>query len=86
MSYSVASLELYIEFIQGIEEYFEEFEATSNQIQRDELSNEFNEFNIQNEASLAEIDENTLPLLANLEQTLSEASLKTNELCGSQDI
>ena len=85
MSYSVTILELYIEFIQGIEEYYEEFDAASSQIQQDELTNEFNEFNRQNEASLNETDEEQLKIIEGLDFTLSEAALKTNELCGSQD-
>ncbi len=85
MSYSVDTLELYIEFIQGIEEYYEDFDVATSQTQRDELTDKFNEFNEQNEKSLEELQEKYGSIEENLSTTLGEAKRKINELCGSQD-
>ena len=85
MSYSIVTVELYIEFIQVIEKYFEDTDMSTSQAEVDALSNVFLEFNDQNERSLEENDKTEKTVVANLSQTLSEAELKTNELCGSQD-
>ena len=85
MSYSVDTLELYIEFIQGIEEYYEDFDVATSQTQRDELTDKYFEFNEQNEKSLEEQEEKYGSIGENLSTTLGEAKQKINELCGSQD-